>query len=124
MLKNVRTISVWVSDQDRAIDFYTNTLGFEKTMDVPMGPDSRWIEVRPAGADTTIVLSKGDRPSGDHTFTGYIFGTDDIKGTYDDLKARGVNFTADLSSEQWGCWAQLADPDGNEFGIWAPPGSI
>jgi lactoylglutathione lyase len=123
MLKNVRTISVWVSDQDRSVDFYVNTLGFEKIMDVPMGPDSRWIEVRPGGGETTIVLGKDDGSGKLGSFTGFIYGTDDINATYESLSGRGVNFPVPPSSEQWGWWAQFADPDGNQFGIWAPPES-
>jgi predicted enzyme related to lactoylglutathione lyase len=121
MLKNVRTISVRVSDQDRAVDFYVNTLGFEKVKDIPMGPDSRWIEVKPAGAETTLVLSNEPASTEPGGFTGYIFDSANIQETYEALNARGVHFTAPPSSQPWGNWAQFADPDGNEFGVWAPP---
>lgn len=52
------TVGIYVSDQDRALDFYTNALGFEKLIDEPMGTEtaSRWIEVAPAGAETHFVL--------------------------------------------------------------------
>lgn len=119
MITNVRTINVQVTDQDRAIDFYVDQLGFEKTKDLPMGPDARWIEVAPPGGGTTLVLSKG--PEQEPTFTGYIFDTDNMHETYETLSARGVNFTKAPSIEPWGQWAQFRDPDGNEFGIWAPP---
>ena len=46
-----------VADTDRAIDFYVDTLGFEKVVDIPMGPDMRWVEVAVADAKTTIALA-------------------------------------------------------------------
>jgi lactoylglutathione lyase len=119
MITNVRTITVQVSDQDRAIGFYVDQLGFDKTRDIPMGPDERWIEVAPPNGGTTLVLSRAQETKG--AFTGYIFDTDNMHQTYETLNARGVNFTVPPRSEPWGEWAQFADLDGNEFGIWAPP---
>ena len=63
-ITQVGTVIVTVHDQDRAIEFYVDKLGFEKRMDAPFGPGGRWIEVAPAGAATTIALAAGgeDRP--------------------------------------------------------------
>ena len=121
MLQNVRTITVRVSDQDRAVDFYVDMLGFEKIRDIPMGPDARWIEVKPAGAQTSLVLSREGSAGDPGGFTGYIFDSENIQETYETLNTKGVHFTVAPRSEPWGKWAQFADPDGNEFGIWAPP---
>ena len=55
-ITDVRTIGVPVSDQDRAIDFYVGTLGFEKRLDFNMGGGRRWVEVAPGGAVTSIAL--------------------------------------------------------------------
>jgi predicted enzyme related to lactoylglutathione lyase len=120
MLNYIQTIGVQVSDQDKAVDFYVNTLGFEKTSDSPMDEDARWIVVTPPKGQTGIVLSKGFGPDQQGGFTGYIFNTDDIEATCETLKARGVHFPVPLRVEPWGKWAQFTDPDGNEFGIWAP----
>lgn len=126
MLTHLNSIGVQVSDQDQALDFYVNKLGFEKVMDAPMDDEgTRWLEVAPPGAQTRLVLSLSGGP-GDVSgeiggFTGYIFGTDDIEATCESLQASGVELTAPLTTEFWGKWAQFADPDGNEFGIWAPP---
>ena len=49
-ITDVRTIGVNVSDQDRALDFYVDTLGFEKRLDAPISPKMRWVEVAPPGA--------------------------------------------------------------------------
>jgi len=54
-ISKLNTIVVPVSDQDRAIAFYTETLGFEKRTDVPFGNGYRWVEVAPAGGETTIA---------------------------------------------------------------------
>ena len=88
-LTQVGRVAVSVADTDRAVDFYVNTLGFEKVVDLPMGPDARWVEVTPPDGGTTLVLSKGADTTS--AFTGYIFNTDDIQGTFDSLTARGVN---------------------------------
>ena len=101
MLTMVGTITVHVSDQDRALAFYTEKLHFEKRMDMPMGPDQRWIEVAPAGAQTRILLYKPtpDAPGADSyeaakakigTSTGMVLEVDDIVATFEDLKANGV----------------------------------
>jgi len=58
MLTKIGTITVQVTDQDKALAFYTQKLGFEKRSDQPMGPDQRWIEVAPQGAQTRILLYK------------------------------------------------------------------
>src|SRR5215831_4439692 len=67
MLTRVGTITVQVRDQDQALAYYTEKLGFETRMDVPMGPEQRWIEVAPAGAQTRILLYKAtpDQPGAD-----------------------------------------------------------
>ena len=123
MLNFVQTIGVSVSNQDRAADFYVNKLGFEKTSDADMGDGTRWLEVRPPGAQTRLMLAMGQSAGGRAPggFTGYVFNTDDLNATYEALKARGVSFPVPPKLEPWGHWAQFADPDGNEFGLWAPP---
>ncbi len=57
-ITQVGTVIVPVADQDAAIAFYTGKLGFEKRMDVPFGNGDRWVEVAPAGADTTVAIVK------------------------------------------------------------------
>ncbi len=119
MLTHINTISVQVSDQDKALDFYVNKLGMEKIQDSPMSEEERWLTVAPPGSQPEIVLTTQDI-GGMSGFKGLIFGTEDIAATVEELEARGVNITVPLSVEFWGKWVQFADPDGNEFGIWAP----
>lgn len=122
MLKHVQTVSVQVRDQERALEFYTNVLEFEKTDDQPMDETSRWLVVAPSGAQTGIMLEQGDGANLPSRFTGYIFYTDNMEATHATLTERGVQFTAPPRVEPWGRWAQFMDLDGNEFGLWANPG--
>jgi catechol 2,3-dioxygenase-like lactoylglutathione lyase family enzyme len=88
---DIHTVGVPVTDQDRALAFYVGTLGFEKRLDVPMGPGKRWIEVAPPGAATTIALvsSSADVPAG--VETGIRLVTTDVDADHADLRARGVS---------------------------------
>jgi catechol 2,3-dioxygenase-like lactoylglutathione lyase family enzyme len=90
-ITQVGTVIVPVSDQDRAIEFYIEKLGFETRMDMPYGDGDRWVEVAPSGAATTIALvppREGD-PVGVETRIGYT--TEDVDADHAELKARGVD---------------------------------
>jgi lactoylglutathione lyase len=116
MISHVAKIGVNVKDQDRALEFYTKVLGCELVTNVPMGKDSRWIEVRPPGAQTALVLwtPKGmeDRIG---TFSGIVFQSEDVQKTYEQLVAKGVKFTQAPTAQAGGTMGQFADPDGNIF---------
>ncbi|MEU7241929.1 VOC family protein [Streptomyces sparsogenes] len=112
-------VAVPVADQDRALDFYTGTLGFEKRADVPFGDGHRWIEVAPAGGATAISLvlpSEGQSPGVE---TGIIFTSEDIDADHATLRARGVD--TDPEVMRWGAPVPpmfcFRDPDGNRFMI-------
>jgi catechol 2,3-dioxygenase-like lactoylglutathione lyase family enzyme len=97
-LTQIGTVCVPVSDQDRAIDFYVNKLGFEQRTDVPFGDGYRWIEVAPAGAVTTIAIVPP--PPGNPTGgmqTGISLQTHDIDAVHADLKAKGVDVDDEVS---------------------------
>lgn len=116
MIKAVKFVSVYVSDQDRALAFYTHKLGFTVVTDQPMGPGARWIELKIPGAETGVVITKPMMP--DHRIGGFMnlsFVTDDVQKTYDELSARGVEFIQPPRTEQWGTSAIFKDPDGNTF---------
>jgi catechol 2,3-dioxygenase-like lactoylglutathione lyase family enzyme len=90
-ISHLGTVIVPVSDQDRAIEFYTEKLGFEKRADTPFGGGNRWVEVAPAGATTTIALMpprEGD-PVGVETRV--AFNTDDADADHASLRAQGVD---------------------------------
>jgi catechol 2,3-dioxygenase-like lactoylglutathione lyase family enzyme len=97
-ISKVGTVVVPVSDQERAIAFYVETLGFEKRTDVPFGNGYRWVEVAPADAATTIAIvpPPPGKPTGG-VETGIALHTDDIDATHADLQASGVDVDAEVS---------------------------
>jgi catechol 2,3-dioxygenase-like lactoylglutathione lyase family enzyme len=122
-LTQVGRVAVSVSDTDRAIDFYVDTLGFEKVVDVPMGPGMRWVEVAVAGTPTTLALAPpppGKEAGGAET--GIILDTTDVDADHAALRAAGVDVDAEVS--RYGdpvppmFW--LRDPDGNSLCIVQP----
>lgn len=122
VLTRVWSVGIYVSDQQRALKFYTKTLGCDLITDVPMGPGPdapRWIEVRLPGDTTKLLLftphGQEDRIG---TFSNVIFLCDDMQRTYEELSARGVEFPTAPQRASWGkWWATFRDPDGNEFGL-------
>src|SRR5262245_45317750 len=125
MITKGRAVNIYVGDQDRALAFYRDVLGFDVLMDMPMGDmgppghqDQRWIAVAPKGAETRFILytppGLEDRVGG---FSALMFDCDDIQATYEELKGKGVEFTEAPAMQGWGWWAQFKDPDGNEFGL-------
>ena len=100
-LSRIGTVVIPVSDQDRAIEFYVETLGFEKRADVPFGNGYRWVEVGPADAQTTIAIvpPPPGKPTG-NVETGIGLHTDDIDAIYADLKAQ-----ASTSTPRSAAWA-------------------
>ncbi len=90
-ISQVGTVMVPVADQDAAIAFYTGKLGLELRADIPFGHGDRWVEVAPAGADTTIAII-APRP-GDPTGveTRIALSSSDIDADHAELKARGVD---------------------------------
>ncbi len=117
MITHVRTVGVYVRDQQRALDFYVDKLGFEKRADEPMGPEARWIEVAPPGAQTVLVLytppGLEDRIG---TVSNLVFDCDDIQATYAQLRDRGVEFSEPPALQSWGMlMAIFKDVDDNNF---------
>ncbi len=94
----IATVIVPVADQDGAVDFYVNKLGFEKRVDVPFGNGYRWIEVGLGGEATTIALAPP--PQGGAVGkreTGISLQTDDIDGYHGQLQQAGVDVDAEVS---------------------------
>jgi len=95
-ISQVGTVIVPVSDQDRALEFYTDKLGFEKRADVPFGNGDRWVEVAPAGAATTIAIVPPPPGGPIGVETGVAFATNDIEADHAQLLARGVDADAEI----------------------------
>ena len=116
MIKAVKFVTIPAADQDRALEFFTEKLGFAVATDQPYSEDQRWIELRIPGADTGLVLFDMDRGADPELkMTGISFVTDDVRATYADLKARGVEFVQGPEEADWGTAAVFKDPEGNVF---------
>jgi catechol 2,3-dioxygenase-like lactoylglutathione lyase family enzyme len=93
-IAKIATTMVPVSDQDQAVAFYTEKLGFEKRVDIPYGDGERWVEVGPVGGETTVALTPL-RPDADGwelgRQTGIGFYSEDIKADHEALSAAGVD---------------------------------
>lgn len=118
MITRMHSATVIVADQDAALDFYVNRLGFDKLLDEPMGDGVRFITVAPRGAATQLALGPATwaPPGGPHRETGITFVSPDIDATYETLTAQGVRFKDPVAVMPWGQKAAwFYDLDGNEF---------
>ena len=122
-LTQVGRVCITVADTDRAIDFYVDKLGFEKVVDVPMGPEQRWVEVAIAGTPTTIALAPPPQgQTAGSAQTGIILDTTDVDADHAALKAAGVDVDEEVT--RYGdpvppmFW--LRDPDGNSLIVVQP----
>src|SRR5688500_3981855 len=132
MITKMSHVSIYVLNQDSALDFYTNKLGFKVVTDVPMGKDTRWLTVSPPEqpeieivlfpitigkmfpketADTMSELIKKG------TFGCGVFECNDIYATYEELKAKGVEFMKAPKEEFYGTEALFKDDSGNWFSL-------
>jgi predicted enzyme related to lactoylglutathione lyase len=114
-ITKLANVIVPVADQDRVLAFYTETLGLEKRADIPMGEQARWIEVAPAGGQTTIAIcppGPGLTPGGKQT--GISLATGDVDALHAELKDQGVDVGAEVG--RFGDAPPLfwfRDPEGN-----------
>jgi predicted enzyme related to lactoylglutathione lyase len=115
MITRVKFMGIPVRDQKAQLAFYTEKLGFEVLTDQPLGKQ-RWIELKIPRAETHVVLFT---PEGHEdrvgTFVNASLACDDVKKTYEELKARGVEFTQPPTEQPWGTFAKFKDADGNQF---------
>ena len=122
---------VMVSNQASALEFYVNKLGLQKKVDMQFGP-MRWLEVSPPNSESTISLMEPNpqimppevtdaakRSIG--TPTGLWFYTNDIQGTFAELKAKGVNISQPQKQEWGGTMSTIKDQDGNEYQLISTP---
>jgi catechol 2,3-dioxygenase-like lactoylglutathione lyase family enzyme len=121
MIKGIKFVSVPVTDQDRALEFYTKTLGFRVLTDAPFDGTQRWIELSIPRAETKLVLfTPEEHKKMIGGFMMFTFFSDDVEGTVKELKARGVEFAQDVQKADWGTSAIFKDPDGNQFLVGTP----
>lgn len=109
----MQMLSMPVSDQDRAKDFYVDTLGFDLVADDRMGPDQRWVQVRPKGGQTSITLVTWFETMPPGSLRGLVIETDDLDGDVETLTGRGLTIDGDVQDAPWGRFVTFHDPDGN-----------
>ena len=114
-ITQVGTVMVPVNDQDRTVAFFIDKLGFEKRTDVPYGDGQRWVEVAPAGAETTIALPPPGGSVKPGVDTGIRLSTRDAEADHGRLRERGVDVDAEILRFGEGVppMFSLRDPDGN-----------
>jgi catechol 2,3-dioxygenase-like lactoylglutathione lyase family enzyme len=132
MLKQLTHVNQWVHDQDEALGFYTEKLGFELRDDVtvPELGNFRWLTVGvPGQPEVSITLMAVPGPPVFDAETqaqlqalvakgaagGLFFQTDDVRGTYEELKARGVEFSQEPTEQPYGLDAGFRDQSGNQI---------
>jgi catechol 2,3-dioxygenase-like lactoylglutathione lyase family enzyme len=125
----IKLNSIFVDDQDKALRFYTDVLGFVKSQEIPVG-EYRWLTVRsPEGGDTELSLEPNANPAAKAYQEALMkqgipctaFEVDDIQREYERLRARGVVFTAPPTASGPVTIAVFADTCGNLIQIYQPP---
>jgi len=122
-ITELSTVVVPVADQDAALTFYTEVLGLETLLDFTYETGERWLEVVPPGAQTALNLVQSDSPGIE---TRVIFITKDLDKDREELEAKGVRTSPNLTPGEVRHWAGaplagnppmffFTDPDGNEF---------
>ena len=131
MFNSITHHSIFVLDQDDALDFYVNKLGLEVAVDADLG-FMRWLTVRvPGESGREIVLERPGPPAMDEATAeqvrelltkgaaglSFILTTDDCRRTYDELRSRGIEFTQEPMQQSYGIDCALRDPFGNHIRI-------
>jgi predicted enzyme related to lactoylglutathione lyase len=116
MIKRIKFLGIPVRDQQRALSFYTEKLGFRILTDQYFSETQRWIELSIPGAETGVVLFT---PEGHEdrigTFVNTSWEVDSLDKTYDELKAKGVDFQSPPQKQPWGHFAIMKDSEGNQI---------
>jgi catechol 2,3-dioxygenase-like lactoylglutathione lyase family enzyme len=123
VIEKLTHVPIVVSSQERALEFYTKLLGFEKRADYQQPGNPRWLTVAPKGTDVELILFEGKYkldprlpPEAGHGGNHWVFKTDDCRKDFEILKARGVKFKDPAPVEaNFGIAAYFTDPDGNHL---------
>lgn len=117
MITKVHSATIIVSDQEKALEFYTEVLGWEKREDNLLPGGYRFLTVGPRGGEMSLVLGKSETFGGaEGVGRGISLLADDVQATYDELSSKGVTFGMKPERMPWGAiGAEFSDPDGNSF---------
>ena len=114
VITHVKFVTIPTRDQDKALGFFTEKLGFKLVTDQPFDDKQRWIEMRIGGSETRFVLFNMDEKRVGGFFNGAL-ACNNVEKTYEELKSRGVEFMGPPQKEHWGTFAMFKDVDGNQF---------
>ncbi len=126
MITNISLLSVWVKDIDESLAFYTDVLGFEVGDDLQLGPDFRWCTVfhpkqpeihlhltTPSGPLPDYLIEAMARAQDEGGLPGVGLNVDDCRATYEELRAKGVEFLQEPEERPYGVEALMRDNSGN-----------
>ncbi len=132
MIQRLSHTTIWVLDQDSAYDFYVNKLGFDVKTDATMDGGFRWLTVSPKGQPDMEIILMAIKPGpsidaescealremvkGGKLGAG-VFDTADCQKTYEELKAKGVEFSQEPTDRFYGIEAMFKDDSGNWFSL-------
>jgi predicted enzyme related to lactoylglutathione lyase len=112
-IRKIQVVSVPVSDQDKAKEFYSNVLGLEVLQDMRMDENSRWIQLQPPGSEASITLVTWFPSMPPGSLKGLVLETDDLEETISEMASKGFTIDAEIDSQPWGRFVSFDDPDGN-----------
>ena len=116
MIAKIATVAVYVDNQQEALRFWTEQVGFEVHRSIPMGPTASWLEVGPKGAESCLVVYPKSMMNGwPERKPSVVFQCEDVHKTHEEMSSRGVKFTEEPKAMPWGQFAIFQDLDGNEF---------
>ena len=116
MIERIATVAIYAEDQQAAMKFWTEQVGFELRRNDPMGPGAFWIEVAPQGAQSALVIyPRQMMPNWAELKASIVFETKSFQETYEGMKARGVTFLEEPKAMPWGTFVRFQDIDGNEY---------
>ena len=116
-MRRIAAVALMVTDYDAGIAFYVGTLGFELLADRAEGR-KRWVEVRPPGAETALILAMGSDPPLERV--AFFLATDDFERDHEAMRAAGVRFEEPPRREPYGTVAVWRDPFGNRWDLIQP----
>ena len=114
-IESVKVISVPVSEQERAKEFYVEKLGFELTRDDKSVPGIRWVQVTPKCGAPSLTLVTWFETMAPGSLQGLVLASEDLEADCDRLATEGVRFDRPVEEQPWGREAVICDPDGNKL---------
>lgn len=123
VITGIASISIFVNDQQKSLTFWIEKIGFEVICDIKLKSNLRWVEIAPYSSNSSInlypksLISRKDLKP----MPVIVFRTNDIQGTFNNLKAKGVTFSRNPLKSNLGFHAMFKDVDGNEFLILEKP---